>query len=242
MWWAAVAFVATAAACLYRAEGGVPVAKLGSRAAAFAGASAEQRAPRFSAKDELPPAFFLPAQSRSPDSLAAGKLLVASRSMGDPGFAKTVILLVHYDATGGVLGLVLNRRTDVPMSSVLDLKSAKNRADLVYAGGPVEPRAVFALFKSPSRIDKAENVFGRVYLITDKDLFDHTLSAHPDASAFRVYLGYTGWTQAQLRHEVQLGAWYVFPADDAAVFNSDPDSLWPEMIQKTKVQMARTGD
>jgi putative transcriptional regulator len=244
MGWVAVALMATAAACIHRAESAVPKSNLeswGSWAAAFAGRSPDRQAPG-SAKSELPPAFLVPAQSTSPDSLAAGKLLVASRSMGDPGFAKTVILLVRYDATGGVLGLVLNRRTDVPISRVLDLKSAKDRADPVYAGGPVESRAVFALFKSPARLDKAENIFGRVYFITDKDVFDHTLSAHPDPAALRVYLGYTGWTQAQLRHEVQVGAWFVLPADDAAVFTSDPDSLWLQMIQRTKSQLAKMGD
>ena len=185
-----------------------------------------------------PPAYFVPIQSKNPDSLGVGKLLVASRDLRDSGFAKTVILLVRYDATGGVQGLVLNRRTDVPVSRVLDLKSAKDRSDRVYAGGPVEFGDVFALFKSRARVEKAENIFGQVYLISDKALFDQTLSARPDPSVFHVYLGYAGWTPAQLRHEVQVGAWFVFPADDAAIFSSDPDSLWTQMIQKTKLQVA----
>ena len=87
-------------------------------------------------------------------------------------------------------------------------------------------------------MEKAENVFGRVYLISDQTLFDRTLAAHPAQSAFRVYLGYTGWTAAQLRREVQLGAWSILPGEDAAVFRADPGSLWQEMTQKTKVQVA----
>jgi putative AlgH/UPF0301 family transcriptional regulator len=39
---------------------------------------------------------------------------------------------------------------------------------------------------------------------------------------------------------VQLGAWFVFPADAAAVFNSDPNSLWLQMIQETELQLAKT--
>jgi putative AlgH/UPF0301 family transcriptional regulator len=57
---------------------------------------------------------------------------------------------------------------------------------------------------------------------------------------FHVYLGYAGWTQDQLRAEAQLGAWFVFPADAATVFNSDPDSLWLQMIQKTELHLAKT--
>jgi hypothetical protein len=42
-------------------------------------------------------AALLPAQSTRPKDLGAGKLLVASRDLGDPNFAQTVVLLVHYD-------------------------------------------------------------------------------------------------------------------------------------------------
>ena len=178
-------------------------------------------------------------QFKDPKDLGVGKVLVAARNLGDPSFAGTVILLVHYDGKGAV-GLILNRRTDVPLSRVLNLKAAKDRSDPVYVGGPVEPTAVLALFESSTKVEKAEDVFGGVYLISDKALFEKTISARPDPSVFRVYVGYAGWTQDQLRTEVQLGAWFIFPADAATVFNSDPDSLWLEMIKKTQLKFAKT--
>jgi putative AlgH/UPF0301 family transcriptional regulator len=194
----------------------------------------------FRAKGEFRPALFLPVQLKNPKDLGVGKLLVASRSLGDPDFARTVILLVRYDEKGA-LGLILNRRTDVPLSRVLDLEAAKNRSDPVYLGGPVGPSAVFALLKSSAKMEKAENIFGGVYLISDKALFEQTISTRPDPGVFHVYLGYAGWTQDQLRTEAQLGAWFVLPADAATVFNSDPDSLWLQMIQKTELQLAKAG-
>ena len=193
----------------------------------------------FRTKGGLLPALFLPIQF-NPQDLGVGKLLVASRSLGDPDFAGTVVLLVRYDEKGA-LGLILNRRTDVPLSRVLDLKAAKDRSDPVYLGGPVGPSVVFALFESSAKMEKAENIFGGVYLISDKALFEQTISARPDPGVFHVYLGYAGWTQDQLRTEAQMGAWFVFPADAATVFNSDPDSLWLQMIQKTELQLAKTG-
>lgn len=180
----------------------------------------------------------LPVQFKDPKTLGVGKVLVASRGLPDPNFAGTVILLVHYDETG-VVGLVLNRRTDVPLSRVLELDAAKDRSDPVYLGGPVGPSGAFALFQSPAKLEKAENIFGGVYLIAEKSLFEQTIAARPDPGVFRVYLGYAGWTQDQLRAEVQLGAWFVFPADTSTVFNSDPGSLWPQMIQKTELLQAK---
>lgn len=182
----------------------------------------------------------VPIQFKDPEGLAPGKLLVASRGLPDPNFAKTVVLLVHYDEKG-VLGLVLNQRTEVPISKVFDLKAAKDRSDPVYIGGPVEHSAVFALFQSTERVEKAENIFDGVYLVSDKGAFEQVLSTHPEPDVFHVYLGYAGWTQDQLRAEVKAGAWFVFPADTAAIFNPHPDFLWLQMIRKTKLQWAESG-
>ena len=193
----------------------------------------------FRTKREMLPAKFLPAQSKDARSLRAGKVLVASRNLGDPLFTKTVILLVQYDSEA-VLGLVLNRRTNIPISRALEsVKGAKDRSDPVYVGGPVETPVVFALFQSQTKIGKAEPIFDDIYLIASKPLIEQAISARPDPRLFHVYLGYAGWTQEQLQKEVELGAWLIFPADSSTVFDEHPDSLWQEMIRKAELQLAR---
>jgi len=198
----------------------------------------QNEAPR--AQNAILASVFRPIQSKKMEDLGAGKLLVASRDLGDPNFAQTVVLLVHYDAEG-VVGLILNRRSRVPLSRVLDdLKAAKDRSDPVYLGGPVEPAAVFGLLQSQAKVEGAEHVFGRVYMISTKPLFEKTISAQPAPDVFHAYMGYAGWTAGQLRMEVALGAWFIFPADAGAVFNADPDALWSQMIHKTELKLAET--
>lgn len=190
------------------------------------------------AQDWMQDALVLPVQSTEVKDLGAGKLLVASRDLEDPNFVQTVVLLVHYDADA-VVGLILNRRTDFPLSRVLDeLKSAKDRSDPVYLGGPVETPKVFALLQSPAKVEGAEHIFDGLYLILTTSLFEQTLSARPDPGVLRVYLGYAGWNIDQLRAEVGLGAWFIFPADAQMVFDPDPDSLWSRMISKTELKLA----
>src|SRR5271170_2043436 len=173
------------------------------------------------------------------DDLAVGRFLVASRDLGDPNFAKTVILLVHYSADMGSVGLVVNRRTDVPISRVFhDLKEAGGRSDPVYVGGPVELNSVLALLKSASKLQGADRVFGDVYLISNKDLLAQTLASRAEATVFHTYIGYAGWGSGQLEHEVELGAWHIMPADVGTVFNADPDSVWEHLIHHTETQIA----
>ena len=178
-------------------------------------------------------------QSKSTHDLGSAKLLVASRDLADPNFTKTVILLVHDDGDK-VLGLILNRRTEVQLSGALpDLKAAKGRADRIYTGGPVDASTVFAMLQSPAKVEGAPRVFDDVYLILTKTLLEQTIASRRDPDIFHIYLGYSGWTSDQLKREVELGAWFVFPADAATVFDSDPDTLWSRMIRKTEQKMAR---
>src|ERR1700733_6693857 len=105
------------------------------------------------------------AQSTQPSDLGAGKMLVASRDLPDPNFSKTVVLLVKYD-DDGVLGLILNRRSKVPVSRALDdVGAAKDRADLIYAGGPVGSSTMLVLLRSRNKPGDAEKVFGDIYLV-----------------------------------------------------------------------------
>jgi putative transcriptional regulator len=180
----------------------------------------------------------LPSFAHAAD-LDVGKLLVASRDLGDPNFAQTVILLVHYKEDQGAVGLVVNRRTDVPISRVFqDLKEAKSHTDPVYVGGPVELNSVLALLKTASKPDNATRVFNDVYLISNKDLLKETLASGAESSVFHTYVGYAGWSAGQLEHEVELGAWHIMPADAATVFHSDPDSVWQRLIRRTESQIA----
>jgi putative transcriptional regulator len=172
--------------------------------------------------------------------LEAGKFLVASRDLGDPNFAGTVVLLLKFDEDEGALGIIVNRRTDVPLSRVFDnIKSAKDRTDAVYIGGPVEPGSVFALLKSAAKVEDANRILSGIYLISGRALLEKTAAEAPPG-AFHAYLGYAGWAAGQLEHEVELGGWRVLPADAAAVFDPDPDSLWEKLIRRTELRIAHS--
>jgi putative transcriptional regulator len=185
-------------------------------------------------------AAVLAAQTTRTTELAAGKLLVASRDLGDPNFAQTIVLLVHYDEEG-VIGLVLNRRTKVPISSALEeVQGARDRSDPIYVGGPVGRSGILALLRSRTKPEGAEHVFGDVYLLAKAGVLEKAMAAGTQPDSLHVYAGYAGWTERQLEGEVELGAWYIFSGDATVVFSKRPELEWSRLIARTEQQVARS--
>ncbi len=170
--------------------------------------------------------------------VAPGKFLIAHRSLLDPNFTRTVVLLVRY-GEDGAMGLILNRPTKVPLSRALDgLKDAKSRSDPVYLGGPVEVGGVVALLRSRDKLTDARHVFADIYLLSTKTSLERALAAGADSGGLRAYLGYAGWGAGQLDHEIELGSWLVWRGDPATVFDPDPETMWSRLIQKTEARIA----
>jgi putative transcriptional regulator len=180
-------------------------------------------------------ACLLCAQSQRPVDLAMGKLLVASRDLGDPNFAETVILLVKLDEDGA-LGLVVNRISRYTISRVLP--EAKNNNDPMFVGGPVSRTGVLALGRSLPKPEGTEGVVKDIWLTRDADFLQKAVSKKPGPDKLRLYLGYAGWGPGQLQFEVRQKAWFIFPAEPDAVFSMEPDSLWKKMIGRIDAQIA----
>src|SRR5713226_5712225 len=122
--------------------------------------------------------LLVPAQAgKRVKELAAGKILVARRELLDPNFAESVVLLVQYDEKGTV-GLIINRKTKVPISRLAkELETAKGRTDPLYLGGPVETTGLMALLKSPTKPEDAKHVFGDIYMISSKATLEKTMAS-----------------------------------------------------------------
>jgi putative transcriptional regulator len=168
---------------------------------------------------------------RSTESLT-GRLLVATPSLKDPNFDRTVVMLVAHEA-GGALGVVLNRATEVPVSEVLGAWGQVAREPAVlFEGGPVQPESAICLarMRSPRpRMRGFHPVSGSIGTLD--------LSLEPDAlrdtlAGIRVFAGYSGWSPGQLEEEIGSGSWFVFDALPGDAFVDRPDDLWPMVLRR----------
>jgi len=187
--------------------------------------------------------WLAPTQAdQPPKELAAGKLLVARRSLQDPNFSQTVILLVQHSEDEGTVGLILNRQTKIPLSRLSkELEGAKGRSEPLYLGGPVQTDSVMALVRSRTKPEDAKLVLGEVYMISSKTGLDKTITSVPAAGTLRLYLGYAGWDAGQLEWELGMDAWNVLPATAGIVFDAHPETLWSRLVDQEELQMAHAG-
>jgi len=185
--------------------------------------------------------WLVPTQADEPaKQLAIGKLLVARRSLQDPNFSQTVILLVQHSEEEGTVGLILNRQTKIPLSRLSkELEGAKGRSELLYLGGPVQTDSVMALVRSQNKPEQARHVLADVYAISTKAGLEKTMEAGSASGTLRLYLGYAGWDTGQLEWELGMDAWNVLPATAAIVFDAHPETLWSRLVDQEELQMVR---
>lgn len=161
--------------------------------------------------------------------LAKGKFLVASRSLRDPNFTETVILLVDYDRRGA-LGVVVNRPTDVALTEALpEVGELRRRKDVVYLGGPVARDRMLLLVRTREQPPQSLRVFDRVFASGNLDALRKSMAR---GDAIRAYAGYAGWGPGQLDLEVGRGDWFIGPADSDAVFTERPATVWGTLIER----------
>jgi putative transcriptional regulator len=187
-----------------------------------AGEDADVQSRRPPAAQEPDPFSVLPAK---------GKFLVAARSLADPRFQETVVLLIDYNSKGAT-GLIINRPTAVPLLAVLPSVPGLKKETVVYYGGPVEGYRMLMLIQSDERPAGAASVFGNVYVSSSKRTLEHLGGAGKKGRQFRIYAGYAGWSSGQLDREVSRGDWLVVLADAHSIFEKKPTEIWRELLRK----------
>lgn len=182
------------------------------------------------------PLMALPGQAQSdPDSLDVGSFLVASRSLRDPNFDRTVILMVNHNENGA-LGLILNRPTEVKLNDmVTGVEPLRERRETVWVGGPVGHWQVLLLARSTDRIEGADRILSDVYFTASREVLETLIS---NETEFRAYAGYAGWGAGQLEGEIDRGSWHVLPGESDMVFDPAPLDLWSELISRGEAQWA----
>ena len=170
----------------------------------------------------------------------AGQLLVATRKLGDPRFAHTVIYMVDHDAKGA-MGLIVNRAYGVgPLDKLLkgfgiEDEDVAGTIRLHY-GGPVDTGHGFILHSTDFEGPGTRVVNKEMAITTKLEVLKAIAKGEgPKRSLFA--LGYAGWGPGQLEGEIARDDWVTAPADQDLIFSDDLESTWDRAIKMAGVAL-----
>lgn len=177
------------------------------------------------------------AQDDGPTHLT-GMLLVATPSMPDPRFARSVIYVCAHSPEGA-MGLMVNQLAgNITFPAVvgqLGIEASVDCADTpVHVGGPVETSRGFVLHSADYVQESTLVIDERFALTATVDVLRAIAEGHGPSRRV-LALGYAGWSPGQLDQEIQDNGWLVAPADPEIVFGRDNDAKWLSALRKIGV-------
>jgi len=171
--------------------------------------------------------------------------LIAMPAMVDPNFARTLTWVCEHN-DDGALGIVVNRPTDMMLSTLfeqIDLPLAHPEVGSrpVHFGGPVQVDRGFVLHRPLGNWQSTLAVTDEVGLTTSKDILEAVGRGDGPRDLF-VSLGYAGWSAGQLEQEIAQNAWLTVGADADVVFDLPAEERLPAAMRLLGIDFSRLSD
>jgi len=170
-----------------------------------------------------------------------GRMLVAMPSMLDPRFTRTVIYMCSHGPSGA-MGLIVNRlfgEADFPMLlKQLNIQSSLITPDIpVQFGGPVEMGRGFVLHSNDYLREGTTKIDDDIAVTATVEVLEDLANGKGPLHSLLV-LGYAGWGEGQLEHELKNNGWLTVDADEDILFDSNLDSKWERAMAKIGISPA----
>jgi len=163
------------------------------------------------------------------EKIRKGDLLVASKSLLDPNFQQSVVLLCEHRKEGSY-GLILNRPLEVPEDALGEYPFIK---DHLYQGGPVQPQALQIVHPFGKDVGNAVEVIPGVWVGGDFELMRKQFSMGVlDPGVCRFFLGYSGWGEGQLAAEFEADSWLSVLATRTLVLETPANRMWTDAVRE----------
>lgn len=165
-----------------------------------------------------------------------GKLLIASpTTTPDSYFAKSLIYIVKYDATGA-MGVIVNFPLITLNGNVIVNTNSSDRESIhlknlkAYSGGPVEVEKGFIL-----QLDEKQEKSEEVIQISSSIETLKTLSKSSQHKNTMFLFGYCGWEAGQLEEELENNDWLIAPTTKGIIFNTNNKKKWHQALENLSI-------
>ncbi|MDX8385640.1 MAG: YqgE/AlgH family protein [Gallionella sp.] len=156
--------------------------------------------------------------------------LVAMPTIQEGVFAGTLTYICEHNENGA-LGIVVNRPISLTLGEMFDqinipLQQSKLSNSLVHFGGPVQTERGFVLHEPKGDWESTLLINDKLALTTSKDILE-AIGEGQGPRNMVVTLGYAGWDQGQLEHEITENVWLTVPASERILFELPPEERLP---------------
>ncbi len=167
--------------------------------------------------------------------------LIAMPSVQEGYFAGTLTYVCEHNEDGA-LGIVVNRPISLSMEEMfkqinIPLALPELQEQPIFFGGPVQTERGFVLHDTQHEWQSTLKIGDRLALTTSKDVLE-SIGQGNGPENFIISLGYAGWDQGQLEHEIGENIWLTVPATEKILFAVSPDARLPAAMSLLGVDYA----
>ena len=167
--------------------------------------------------------------------------LIAMPAMADSVFAKSLTYICEHNEQGA-LGIIVNRPINLTLGDLFaQIKVPLDQAEFknlpVHFGGPVQTERGFVLHDTEGNWQSTLRINDRLALTTSKDILE-AVGEGQGPQHLLVTLGYAGWAQGQLEHELSQNAWLSVSASEHILFDLPAEERLPAAMALLGVDYA----
>lgn len=160
---------------------------------------------------------------------ARGSILIAEPFLQDAYFQRSVVLLIEHNDEGS-MGFVVNKKSGLVVNDFFP--ELENLPEIpIYLGGPVSGDRLFFIHTlGDVLIPGAEKIGDNLYFDGEFEaLKRYILKGYPVEGRIKFFLGYSGWTEHQLKNEIERDSWVVSRVYEN-LFQADGDAFWNSSV------------
>ncbi|HXU93648.1 MAG TPA: YqgE/AlgH family protein [Gallionella sp.] len=167
--------------------------------------------------------------------------LIAMPSQQEGVFGGTLTYICEHNENGA-LGIVVNKPISLTLGEMFDqinipLHEPKLQKMPLHFGGPVQTERGFVLHDTEGEWQSSLRINDKLTLTTSKDILQ-ALGEGKGPRHLLVTLGYAGWDQGQLEHEMSENAWLSVPATEHILFDLPAEERLPAAMALLGIDFA----
>ena len=162
--------------------------------------------------------------------ISKGYLLISDVSLAEDFIFRRSVILICDKENKNPMGFILNKPLKINLSNVFPGVSKKLK---LFFGGPVSEDKLFCIHKSGLKLKSSKKITEYLSYGLDLDeIISKTEKGELDEKNVMFFLGYSGWSDKQLKEEIDENFWKINKDYSKNIFDTSHENLWNKLTKK----------